>query len=126
MSNMVALLGRNGAGIIAAGQLPLRSTFATVNRTPRAPKYPFDPFSWKPKANAPQYPNATPSSRPADTSSPALDAEREGLSVDEVIANIDTTLTPEQREYVEKLKKTARGTSTVRCEYSAISLMCTV
>ena len=42
----------------------------------------------------------------------------ESLNVNEVAAKIDTTLTPEQREHVEKIKKMIKGgINTPRCKY---------
>ena len=44
-------------------------------------------------------------------------------SMDDVLSNIDTTLTPEQREHVDKLKKLIRGgPNAPRCKDSHVVL----
>jgi hypothetical protein len=85
---------------------------ATVNKKPPKPKYDFDP-------------NNTTVNRPhmATTSDGReMLVNTTDFSIDEVAASIDTTLTPEQREYVEMLKKKAKGTSTVRSLYRDVPL----
>ena len=37
-------------------------------------------------------------------------------TVDEILKNIDTTLTPDQREHVDKLRKQIHGANSPRCE----------
>ena len=74
------------------------NNFTTVNRKPANLKYPFDPMSSTVKR-----PHLTPE-------------QLDNMNIDEIAASIDTTLTDEQRIHVDKLKKTAKGTSTVRCK----------
>lgn len=86
--------------IKATGNMIINN-FTTVNRKPSNLKYPFDPMNTTVKK-------------------PHLTAEQvQGMSIDEIAASIDTTITDEQRIQVNKLKKTGRGTSTVRCKLIA-------
>lgn len=113
VNGLSVVSSRTLPAVVTSMQQPLFNTFATVNKRPRAPKYPFDPFSWKPATGGP---SVVTSSNSGDAGARADGAGRP-MTADEVLSSINTTLTPEQRERVEALKKTARGTSTVRSLY---------
>lgn len=85
---------------------------STVNKRQVKPKYDFDPHNTK--VNRPHMATTTDGRE--------MLVNTTDFTIDEVAASIDTTLTSEQREYVEKLKKKARGTSTVRSLYRDVPL----
>ena len=81
--------------------------FKTVHRKPSNLKYPFDPYDTKK-----QQPDHL-----KDANGNFVDPATTTLSIDEIIASVNTKLDPQQLEYVNKLQKSARGTSKVRSLY---------
>ncbi len=46
------------------------------------------------------------------------------LDFDEYLANINTTLTPEQKEYVDKIKHQYKGAAARPCKFRVAHLRC--
>ena len=101
------LIAKNATKAVVATR-----NISTVNKTQPKPKYDFDHHNTS--VNRPHLATT------ADGREMLVNTT--DFTIDEVAASIDTTLTPEQREYVEMLKKKARGTSTVRSLYSDVPL----